>query len=133
MALFLIKEILSLWHYLFSSCFHSLQVKEVNTVFLCGFSDDSTIFKVPFSMKQVTGSLIDEALSEGLLMEIPKIKDLGRRSAYDRIKDALKSYKKMHKEKSPKEKYHLVHAELKVNVKLHKNNSLLKKLHACSC
>ena len=105
MALFLIKEMLLLWHYLFSSCFHSSQVKEINTVFLCGVSDDGTIFKVPFSMKQVTGSLTGEALNEELLMEMSKIKDLGRKSQYDRIKDPLKSYKKMHKEKSPEEKY----------------------------
>ena len=105
MALFLIKEMLLLWHYLFSSCFHSSQVKEINIVFLCGVSDDGRILKVPFSMKQVTGSLTGEALNEELLMEMSKIKDLGRKSAYDRIEDPLKSYKKMYKEKSPEEKY----------------------------
>ena len=131
--MFLIKEMLLLWHYLFSSCFHFSQAKEINTVFLRGVSDDGTIFKVPFLMKQVTDSVTGEALSEELLMEISKIRDLGGKSAYGRIEDTLKSYKKMHKEKSPEEKYHLLHAELKVNVKLHKNNSLLEKLHACSC
>ena len=130
MALFLIKEMLLLWHYLLSSCFHSLQVKEINTVFLHGVSDDGTIFKAPFLMKQLTGSLTGEALSEEFLMEMSKIGDLGRKSVYDRIEDTLKSYKKIHKEKSPWEKYHLLHAELKVNVKLYMNNSLLKKLHA---
>ena len=33
-------------------------------------------------------------------------------------------------EKSPEEKYYLVHDKHKVHVKLYKNNSLLKKLHA---
>ena len=51
MALFLIKEMLLLWHYLFSRCFHSSQVKEINTAFLHGVSDDGTIFKVPFFYK----------------------------------------------------------------------------------
>ena len=64
---------LLLWHYLLSSCFHSSQVKEINTVFLHGVSDDDTIFKAPFLMKQLTGSLTGEALSEGLLMEMSKI------------------------------------------------------------
>ena len=104
MALFLIKEMLLLWQYLFSSCFHSSQVKEINTAFLQGVSDDGTIFKVPFSMKQVTGSLTGEAMSEEFLMEMPKIKNLDRKSAYDRIEDALRSYKKMHKEKPHKKK-----------------------------
>ena len=133
MALFLNKEMLLLWHYLLSSCFHTSQVKEINIVFLCGVSDDGTIFKAPFLMKQLTVSLTGEALSEDLFMEMLKIRDLGRKSVYDRIEDTLKSHKKIHKEKSPEEKYHLLRAELKVNVKLYMNNSLLKKLHACSC
>ena len=66
-------------------------------------------------------------------MEMSKIRDLGGKSAYDRIEDTLKSYKKMHKEKSSEKKFHLLHAELKVNVKLYKNNSLLEKLYACIC
>ena len=78
MTLFLIKEMLLLWHSLFSSCFHFLQVKEINTVFLRGVSDDATVFKVPFSIKQVTGSLTGEALNVELLMEMSRIKDLGR-------------------------------------------------------
>ena len=61
MALFLIKEMLLLWHYLFSRYFHSSQVKEINTAFLHGVSDDGTIFEVPFFTQQVTGSLIGEA------------------------------------------------------------------------
>lgn len=77
-------------------------------------------------MKQVTDSLIGEALSEGLLREISKIMDSGKKSAYDRIEGTLKSYKKMHKEKSPEEKYHLLHGELKVNVKFHKKIVYLK-------
>ena len=63
MALLLIKEMLLFQHHLFSCCFHCLQVKEINTVFLYGVFDDDTIFKVPFSMNQVTGSLTGEALS----------------------------------------------------------------------
>ena len=55
-------------------------------------------------MKQVTGSLTGEATSEEFLMEMPKIKNLDRKSAYDRIEDALRSYKKMHKEKPYKKK-----------------------------
>ena len=98
--MFLINEMLLLWHYLFSPCFHPSQVKAINTVFLHGVSDDGTIFRVPFSMKQVTGSLTGEALNEELLMEMSKKRDLGRKSAYDRIKDALKSYKKMHRKES---------------------------------
>ena len=106
MALLLITEMLLLQHYLFSSCFHSLQVQEINTVFLRGVDDEGTIFKVPFLTKQVTGSLTAEALSEELLMETSRIRDLGGKSAYDRIEDRVKSYKKMHKEKTPEEKYH---------------------------
>lgn len=62
-----------------------------------------------------------------------RIRDLGRKSANDRIEDAVKSYKKVHKEKSPEEKYDLLHTELKVNVKLYKNNSLIEKPYRCSC
>lgn len=56
-----------------------------------------------------------------------RIRDLGRKSANDRIEDAVKSYKKLHKEKSPEEKYDLLHAALKVNAKFYKNNSLKRK------
>ena len=48
----------------------------------------------------MTGSLTGEALNEELLMEMSKKRDLGRKSAYDRIKNALKSYKKMHRKES---------------------------------
>ena len=69
-------------------------------------------------IKQVTGSLIGEALSEELLKEMSRIRYLSRKSKYDRKEDTLKSYKKTHKEKSPEEKYHFLHTELKVNVKI---------------
>ena len=62
MAMFLIKEMLLLWHYLFSFCFQSSQFKEINTVLLHGASDDGTIFKIAFLRKQVTGYLTAEAL-----------------------------------------------------------------------
>ena len=122
MALFLIKAMLLLWHYLFSPCFYSSQLKEINTTFFCGVSDDGTILKVPFFFYQVTGSLFGEALSEKLLMEMSRIRDLKRKkkSTYDRTEDTLKNYKKMHNEKNPEDKYHLLYVDLRVNIKLYK-------------
>ena len=51
-------------------------------------------------------------------MEMSKTTDLGKKSAYDRMEVALKKYKEMYKEKSPEEKYHFLHAELKLSVSL---------------
>ena len=63
-------------------------------------------------MKQVTGCITAEVLSEKFLMEMFKIRYLDGTSAYDRIEDTLKSYKNLHKEKSPEEQYQFLHAEL---------------------
>ena len=97
---------------LFSSCFHFSQIKEINTIFLHGVSGDGMTFKLSFTMRQVTGCITGEVLNEKFLMKMFKIRDLDGTSAYDRTEDTLKSYKNMHKEKSPEEQYHFLHAEL---------------------
>ena len=64
-----------------------------------------------------------------------RIRDLGRKSTNNSIEDAVKNYKKMHKEKSPEEKYYLLplHTELNVKCTELKVLYLIEKPYTCSC
>ena len=55
-------------------------------------NDDGTVYKVPFSMKDVPGSFTGEVLCSELIYEISSIK-MAKNSAADKLIEALKSYK----------------------------------------
>ena len=55
-------------------------------------NDEGTVYKVPFSMKDVPGSFTGEVLCSELIYEISSIKVV-KNSAADKLIEALKSYK----------------------------------------
>ena len=65
-------------------------VKEINTVFLRAVDDKGNIFKVPFDMKQVPGSLTGEVLCEEIINQISQVKTV-KNNAASAISEALLS------------------------------------------
>ena len=84
----------------------------INTVFVRVVNDDGTVYKVPFSMKDVPGSFTGEVLCSELIYEISSIKMI-KNSAADKIIEALKSYKSTGNDGS-KNEYRKLHLQLKV-------------------
>ena len=56
-------------------------VKEINTVFLRAVDDNGNIFKVPFDMNQVAGSLTGEVLCEEIINQISQVKTVKNNAA----------------------------------------------------
>ena len=75
-------------------------------------NDDGTVYKVPFSMKDVPGSFTGEVLCSELIYEISSIKVV-KNSAADKLIEALKSYKSTGDDGS-KNEYRKLHLQLKV-------------------
>ena len=65
-------------------------VKEINTVFLRTVDDKDNIFKVPFDMTQVPGSLTGEVLCEEIISQISQVKTV-KNNAASAICEALLS------------------------------------------
>ena len=65
-------------------------VKEINTVFLRTVDDKDNIFKVPFDMTQVPGSLTGEVLCEEIISQISQVKTV-KNNAASAISEALLS------------------------------------------
>ena len=65
-------------------------VKQLNTVFIRAVDDDGSIVKVPFSMKQVAGSLTGEVLCEEIMKEVSSVKVL-KQNATSKIEHALRT------------------------------------------
>ena len=79
---------------------------------MCVVNDDGTVYKVPFSMKDIPGSFTGVVLYSELIYEIYSIKTL-KNSAADKIIKALKSYKSTGDDGS-KNEYRKLHLQLKV-------------------
>ena len=65
-------------------------VKEINKMFLRAVDDKGNIFKVPFDMKQVPGSLTGEVLCEEIINQISQVKTV-KSDAASAISEALLS------------------------------------------
>ena len=86
-------------------------VKQINTVFLRVVSGDGEIFKVPFSITRIPGSLTGEKLCDQLMAEISKVKNVPN-NATDKIEDAIKVYRGYTAAK-PEQKLKKLHLALK--------------------
>ena len=73
-------------------------VKEINTVFLRAVANEGGIFKVPFSMKQVSGSFTGEALCKELVREISSIRPV-KNNATVAIRGAISEFQGFMSEK----------------------------------
>ena len=74
-------------------------------------NENGKVFKVPFSMKKVSGSFTGEALCTELIKEICSIKKL-QGNASENIRTVIE--KKQRVSVKPEQKYKQLHNELKV-------------------
>ena len=74
-------------------------------------NENGEVFKVPFSMKKVSGSFTGEALCTELIKEICSIKKL-QGNASENIRTVIE--KKQRASVKPEQKYKQLHNELKV-------------------
>ena len=74
------------WSFIHDATSH--WVKEINTVFLRAVDDKGNIFKVPFDMKQVPGSLTGEVHCEEIISQVSQVKTV-KSNAASAISEAL--------------------------------------------
>ena len=86
-------------------------VMEVNTAISHGVSDDGNVFKVPYSMKRVSGSFTGEVLCAELLQEICSIRKVSHNATLN-IRDAISAYNGFLASR-PNQKYKQLHKCLK--------------------
>ena len=79
-------------------------------MFLRAVANEGSIFKVPFSMKQVPGSFTGEALCKELVKEISNIRPV-KNNATVTIRGAISEFQGFMSEK-PTQKYKQMHVEL---------------------